>query len=83
VLEKHKIPLALLVPHLLLESGAEGIEGVAAGHDLLIREDTNPLQSTEKALFLLGVLEGGLGGDGPGEVFLGVGGGAEDLLCSL
>lgn len=70
MLEKHEISLAFLVPHLVLERSAEGIEGVAAGHDLLIREDADPLQSTEKALFLFVVLKGCLRSDGPGEIFL-------------
>lgn len=36
-----KVTLALLVLHLLLESGAEGVEGVSAGGDVGIGEDAD------------------------------------------
>lgn len=37
----HKIALALLISHLLLKSGAQGVEGCSARGGLGIREDTN------------------------------------------
>jgi hypothetical protein len=48
--------VVLLELHLLLEGCAKGIEGVATGDDLLIREDADPAQTADDAL-LLGILE--------------------------
>lgn len=53
VLEHDKIALALLVLHLLLERGTEGVEGVAAGLDLLVGEETDPLETGDDAILLL------------------------------
>ena len=60
VLQDDKVALALFVLHLLLERGAKGIEGVAAGLDLLVREETDPLEARNDALLLLVVGELGL-----------------------
>lgn len=37
----HKVALALLIGHLLLKSGAQGVEGCSTRGGLGIREDTN------------------------------------------
>lgn len=83
VLEHDQVTLVGAVLHLLLEAGAEGVEGVAAGGDLLVGEDANPAQTGEDAVTLVVVGEGSLGGDGRLEVLLRGGSGAEDLLGCL
>ena len=54
VLQHDHIPLSLLVLHLSLEGGAEGVEQVAARGDLLLREESNPLEASDEALLLGG-----------------------------
>ncbi len=80
VLEHNQVTLVRAVLHLLLEAGAEGVEGVTAGGDLLVGEDANPAQTGEDTVTLVVVGEGSLGGDGRLEVALRRGSGAEDLL---
>lgn len=83
MLEHDQVALALLELHLLLESGAEGVERVAAGGDGLVGEETDPAETAEDALLVLGGLEGGLGEDGGLEVGLAGGSGTDDLLGGL
>lgn len=83
VLEHDEVALAGAVLHLLLERGAEGVERVAARGDGGVGEEADPAQTGEDAVALVVVGEGGLGGDGPEEVVLSRGGGAEDLLGGL
>lgn len=79
VLEHDHVALAGLVLHLLLEGGAEGVEGVAAGGDGLVGEEADPAQTGEEAVALLVAGEGGLALDGRGEVLLGGRGGTQHL----
>lgn len=83
VLEHDQVALALLELHLLLKSGAEGVERVAAGGDGLIREETDPAEPAEDTLLVLGGLEGGLGEDGGLEVGLAGRSSTDDLLGGL
>ena len=83
MLEHDHVALAGAVLHLLLEGGAEGVEGVAAGDGLLVGEQTDPAQTTQETVALVVVGESGLGRHGPGEVLLGRGGGAEELAGGL
>lgn len=79
VLQHDHVTLTRLVLHLLLESSAQGVQGVTAGDRLLVGEETDPAQTGEKAVPLLVVGEGGLGLHGGDEVCLRGGGGAQDL----
>lgn len=83
VLQHDKITLTLLILHLLLESSAESIERVTTGSDLLVTEEADPAKTGDDAVAVIVVSEGRLGGNGPLEVLLGGGGGAEDLLRGL
>lgn len=83
VLEHDHVALAGLVLHLLLESGAQGVEGIATGSDLLVGEETDPAQTGEETVPLLVVGEGGLGLHCGDEVRLGGGGGAQNLAGSF
>lgn len=83
VLQHDHVALAGAVLHLTLESGAEGVEGVTAGCDLLVGEEADPAQAGHEAVALVVVGKVGLGGDGPLQVLLVRGGGAQDLLCGL
>lgn len=83
VLQHDKITLTLLILHLLLEGSAESIERVTTGGDLLITEEADPAKTGDDAVAVIVVSEGRLGGNGPLEVLLGGGGGAEDLLRGL
>ena len=83
VLEHDHVTLALLVLHLLLEGGAQGVEGVAAGSGLLIGEQADPAETGEEAVALVVVGERGLGLHGGDEVLLGGRGGAKDLAGGL
>lgn len=68
VLEHDHVPLALLVLHLGLESGAEGVEEVASRDDLLgLGEEADPPESGQDALLLRLGRERGLGLDGRDE----------------
>lgn len=77
------VTLALGELHLLLEGAAEGVEVVAAGGDLLGREEPEPPQAGQDARALLVVGELDLGVDGGNEVLLARGRGAEHLLEDL
>jgi len=79
VLQHDEVTLARLELHLLLQRGAERVERVAAGDDLLVREDPDPLQAGQDASLLLGGVEDRLGLDGSLEVGLTGGLGREDL----
>lgn len=83
VLQHDHVPLAGAVLHLALESGAESVEGVTAGGDLLVGEEADPAKAGDEAVARIVVGEGGLGGDGPLQVLLVRGGGAENLLRGL
>lgn len=80
VLQHDHVALLGGVLHLLLEGGAEGVERVSARGDLLVgREEADPAQAAEDAVAVFVVGEGGLGGDGPLQVLLVRGRGAQDL----
>ena len=83
MLKHNKVTLTGTVLHLLLEGGAEGVEGVSAGDDLLVGEETDPAQTGEETIALVVVGELSLGGDGPLQILLGGRGGTENLLGSL
>ena len=70
VLQDDDITLSLTVLHLLLERGAEGIQGVSTGDGLLVREETEPSEATQDVVALLVILEVCLGGDGVDESLL-------------
>lgn len=55
VLEQDHVALALTVLHLLLQAGAESVEGVLPGGGLLVREDADPAQTSQDLLSLLGL----------------------------
>lgn len=77
------VTLALGELHLLLEGSAEGVEVVAAGGDLLGREEAEPPKTSEDTSALLVVGELDLGVDGGDEVLLARRRGAEHLLEDL
>lgn len=77
------VTLALGELHLLLEGAAEGVEVVAAGSDLLGREEAEPPKTSEDTSALLIVGELDLGVDGGDEVLLARRRGAEHLLEDL
>lgn len=83
VLEHDHVALLGAVLHLLLERGAKGVEGVAAGRDLLIGENTDPPQTRDDAVAVLAGGEGGLGRNGRLQVLLAGRGSAQDLLGGL
>ena len=83
VLEHDQVALALLELHLLLKSGAKGVERVATGGDGLVREETDPAETAEDALLVLGGFECGLGEDGGLEVLRAGGSGTNNLLGGL
>lgn len=83
VLEHDHVSLFGAVLHLLLESGAEGVEGVVAWGDEVVGEEADPAQAGQDAVALVVVDESGLGGDGPEEVKLLLRGGTDDFLGSL
>ena len=83
VLEHDEIALALLVLHLLLERGAERVERVALGDDVLVREEADPAEAGHDALPVLDRLERGLGQNGLLEVLGARRGGSDDLLGGL
>ena len=83
VLEHDQVALALLKLHLLLQSGAEGVERVATRGDGLVGEETDPAETAENALLVLGGLEGGLGEDGGLEILGAGGSGADNLFRGL
>jgi len=58
VLQHDEVALAGFELHLLLEGGAEGVEGVAAGGDRGVGEETEPAHAGEDAGFVFGA--GGL-----------------------
>ena len=64
VLEENHVAFTILVLHLLLETSAESVQGVVPGGGLLVRENTDPSQTSPDGLPLLGVLERGLSIDG-------------------
>lgn len=74
VLEHDEITLAVLELHLLLESRAEGVEGVASRDDLVGREKTEPLETADDTLLQAGVgvslQRRGKGVDGSNKVLL-------------
>lgn len=70
VLQHDHVPLAGAVLHLALESGAESVEGVTAGGDLLVGEEADPAKAGDEAVARIVVGEGGLGGNGPLQVLL-------------
>ena len=74
--------VALMGPilHLALQGRTQGIQRVSTRRNLLGGgEEADPAQSTEDAISVVVVGEGGLGGDGPGEVLFVSRGGAQDL----
>jgi len=79
VLEDDEITLVGTELHLLLESGTQSVKGVATGSNGSIAEETQPLKTGDNALLIGIILEGSLGGDGPDEVRLLVGGSTNNL----
>ena len=68
VLEHDKVTLTLLVLHLLLQVGADGVNWGTTGFDLVVGEDTEPLQAGDDAVLFLVVGKLCLGADGPDKV---------------
>lgn len=83
MLQHDKVTLALGVLHFLLERGAQAVESSATWLDLVVAEETEPAQTGQDTLLVLGVAELGLGADGPRKVRLGVAGGTDNLAESL
>lgn len=57
-----------LVLHLLLQGSAEGVKRVATRDNVVVGEQSEPLQSVEDAILLVGILELGLGANGRDKV---------------
>lgn len=68
MLENDEITLTFLKLHLLFKSSAESVKRVTTGSDGGVRENTDPLETSNDSVLVFGVLELGLGRNGPDQI---------------